>query len=150
MLLLLVAVNDAILPVPLAGKPIDGLLFTQLYSQLAPLKFTAVVELPLATVWLDCANIFDIEKRKNAIKITASKSLLMRSGLGTSLINSIQIYNYLVILNKIMKTGYNQLIHPSVPLSTAGSNPSRFDLCHILNEKAIKRLFTHQKLTKNG
>jgi len=46
-LVLLVAMKEAILPAPLAASPIDGVLFTQLYTILPPvyvlLKFTAAV-----------------------------------------------------------------------------------------------------------
>ena len=51
------AINDAILPVPLAAKPIAGLLFTQLYvaPATAPVKLTGVVGWPAQTVWLAMA-----------------------------------------------------------------------------------------------
>jgi hypothetical protein len=51
----LVAVNEAISPVPLAARPIDVALFVQLKVVLlnAPLKATAVVEAPLHNAWLD-------------------------------------------------------------------------------------------------
>ena len=50
----LVAVKDAMLPVPLAAKPIEGVLLTQLYTVplTAPEKVMAVVERLLQTVWL--------------------------------------------------------------------------------------------------
>jgi hypothetical protein len=44
---LLTAVNDAIFPTPLAGKPIEGVLFTQLYEVATPPKLIAVVLTPL-------------------------------------------------------------------------------------------------------
>ena len=48
------AVNEAILPVPLAARPIDGVLFVQLnvVPASAPLKVTAVVAALLQTTWL--------------------------------------------------------------------------------------------------
>ena len=51
------AIKLAILPVPLAARPITGVLFVQLYTVpggavTAPLKFTAVVGAPLHTTWL--------------------------------------------------------------------------------------------------
>ena len=50
----LVALNDAILPVPLATNPIDGVLFVQLkvVPATVPLKFTGAVEVLLHTTWL--------------------------------------------------------------------------------------------------
>ena len=43
----LVAVNDAILPLPLAAKPMDVLLLVQLnVAPIVPVKFTAVVAVP--------------------------------------------------------------------------------------------------------
>lgn len=44
-----VAMNDAILPLPLAANPIDAVLLVQLYTVpvTAPVKFTAVVADPL-------------------------------------------------------------------------------------------------------
>ena len=60
--MVLVAVNDPILPVPLAAKPMDGVLFTQLNTTLLPplpllglLKFIAVVLVPLHNTWLATA-----------------------------------------------------------------------------------------------
>ena len=49
-----VAVNDAILPVPLAARPIDGSLFVQLFTvpATALLKVTAAVAVVLHNVWL--------------------------------------------------------------------------------------------------
>jgi hypothetical protein len=51
---LLMAVKDAILPVPLAASPIEVLLFVQEYRvpDTAPEKFIAVVDELLQTVWL--------------------------------------------------------------------------------------------------
>ena len=51
------AMNDAILPVPLAARPINGLLLTQLYvvPATAPVKLTGVVAWPAHTVWLAIA-----------------------------------------------------------------------------------------------
>lgn len=48
------AVNDPILPVPPAARPIDGLLFVQLKTvpATAPLKLTAAVAVLLHTTWL--------------------------------------------------------------------------------------------------
>ena len=53
----LVAVNDAIFPVPAAASPIDGWVFVQLNTVPAtgPVKFTAAVAPPLHTVWLATA-----------------------------------------------------------------------------------------------
>ena len=56
----LVAVKLAILPVPLAARPMDGALFVQLYTVpggavTTPVKFTAVVGAPLHTTWLGTA-----------------------------------------------------------------------------------------------
>jgi hypothetical protein len=50
----LVAGNEAMLPVPLAGNPIAVLVFVQLYVTpvaMLPVKFTAVVAALLHTVW---------------------------------------------------------------------------------------------------
>ena len=46
--------NDAILPVPLAARPIEVLLFVQLYTVpgTKPVKLTAAVGKPLHTTWL--------------------------------------------------------------------------------------------------
>jgi hypothetical protein len=54
-LVVLVAVNAAMLPVPLAARPLDVVLLVQLYvvPLTAPLKFTAVVVAPLHNAWLD-------------------------------------------------------------------------------------------------
>ena len=48
------AVKLAILPVPLAANPIDGLLFVQLYTvpATAPVKFTGAVGVLAHSVWL--------------------------------------------------------------------------------------------------
>jgi hypothetical protein len=48
-LVILIAVKDAISPLPFAAKPIDGLLFVQLKAVLltVPLKLIAVVVAPL-------------------------------------------------------------------------------------------------------
>jgi hypothetical protein len=53
----LVAVNEAMLPLPLAPSPIEVLLLVQLYTVpvTAPLKATAVVAAPLQSVWFDTA-----------------------------------------------------------------------------------------------
>ena len=52
----LVAVNAAIFPVPFAARPMDGVLFVQLYTIVPPvagvLKLTAVVNALLHTTWL--------------------------------------------------------------------------------------------------
>jgi hypothetical protein len=55
----LLATNEAILPVPLAARPIEGVLFTQLNTILLPppplvelVKFIAVVASPLHSSWL--------------------------------------------------------------------------------------------------
>jgi hypothetical protein len=62
---LFVAENDPILPLPLAAKPIDGVLFTQLNTTLLPplpllglLKFIAVLLVPLHNTWL--ATVFTV------------------------------------------------------------------------------------------
>ena len=49
----LVAVNEAMLPLPLAARPMPVLLFVQLYTVLAtaPVKLTAVVAAALHTTW---------------------------------------------------------------------------------------------------
>jgi phosphoribosylcarboxyaminoimidazole (NCAIR) mutase len=44
------AVNEAMLPVPLAGKPIEGVLLTQLKVFAVPEKLMAVVAAPFAFV----------------------------------------------------------------------------------------------------
>ena len=49
-LVLLVAVKEAILPLPLAPRPIAVLLFVQLYDVPVPLNVTAVVDILLHTV----------------------------------------------------------------------------------------------------
>jgi hypothetical protein len=46
------AVNAAILPLPLAAIPIEGVLFTQLYTVAVPVKLIAVVDALLHTDWL--------------------------------------------------------------------------------------------------
>jgi hypothetical protein len=48
----LIAVNDVMLPVPLAARPIEGVLLVQLYVVPAtvPVKFTAVVAVLLQTI----------------------------------------------------------------------------------------------------
>ena len=53
--LALIALNEAMLPVPFAAKPIDGVLLVQLYTvpATAPLKFTTAVGAPLHTAWLE-------------------------------------------------------------------------------------------------
>lgn len=53
-LVVLMAVNAGIFPVPPAAKPIDVLLFVQLKTVLLtlPLKFTALVADPLHKFWL--------------------------------------------------------------------------------------------------
>jgi hypothetical protein len=55
-LVALVPMKDGISPLPVPARPIEGLLFVQLYTMLPPvvglLKFTAVVGEPLHTVWL--------------------------------------------------------------------------------------------------
>jgi len=55
--LVFVVTNEAMLPVPLAARPIDGLLFVQLNTvpAIEPLKETAVVASPLHQVWLGTA-----------------------------------------------------------------------------------------------
>jgi hypothetical protein len=50
---LLVAVNEGILPEPLAAKPMAVLLFVQLNVLAAPVKLTAAVEAPLHTTWFE-------------------------------------------------------------------------------------------------
>ena len=51
---LLIAMKEAILPVPLAASPIDGVLLVQLYTVpgTKPVKLTGAVAKPLHTVWL--------------------------------------------------------------------------------------------------
>ena len=49
---LFIAVNDGILPVPEAFKPIVVRLFVQLYPVPVPVKFNAKIEEPLQTTWL--------------------------------------------------------------------------------------------------
>ena len=56
----LIAVKLAILPVPLAARPMEVVLFVQLYTVpgglvTAPVKVTAVVGAPLHTTWLATA-----------------------------------------------------------------------------------------------
>ena len=53
----LVAVNAPILPVPLAARPMDVVLFVQLkvVPTTEPLKLTAEVVAPLQSVWLETA-----------------------------------------------------------------------------------------------
>ena len=46
------AVNEAMLPEPLAAKPIPGESFTQVKVFAVPVKLMAVVAAPLLTVWL--------------------------------------------------------------------------------------------------
>jgi hypothetical protein len=57
MLVVLVAVKLAILPVPLAARPMVVLLLVQLYTVPAtePVKFTAAVAVLLHTTWLPTA-----------------------------------------------------------------------------------------------
>ena len=51
---MLIAVNDAIFPDPLAANPIEGVVFVQLNTMAPPVvgvvKFTAAVAVPLHTV----------------------------------------------------------------------------------------------------
>jgi len=47
-----IAVKAAILPVPLAARPIPGVSLVQLIVLAVPVKFTAVVTLPFTNVWL--------------------------------------------------------------------------------------------------
>lgn len=49
----LVAVKPAMFPVPLAPRPIEVLLFVQLYTvpATAPVKLTAVVSVPVHNTW---------------------------------------------------------------------------------------------------
>lgn len=54
------ALNEAILPVPLAAKPTDGVLFVQLkvVPGTVPVNVTAVVAVPLQSTWLaGCATV---------------------------------------------------------------------------------------------
>ena len=46
------AVKEGILPVPLAARPIDGVLFVHVYAAAVPVKFTALVGELLHTTWL--------------------------------------------------------------------------------------------------
>ena len=46
------ATNAAILPVPLAAKPIDGASFVQRYVDAAPVKLTGTVAEPAHATWL--------------------------------------------------------------------------------------------------
>lgn len=50
----LIALKDAMLPLPLAARPIDGVLFTQLnvVPATGPVNVTGAVGSPLQTVWL--------------------------------------------------------------------------------------------------
>ena len=59
---MLIAVNAAILPVPLAARPIDVVLLVQLNTVpvTAPLNVTAVVADPLHTVWLATAFVVGV------------------------------------------------------------------------------------------
>jgi hypothetical protein len=54
-LLLLMAVNDGMVPLPLAGKPMELLLFVQLkvVPATAPVNVIALVAAPLHTVWFE-------------------------------------------------------------------------------------------------
>ena len=58
-LVALVAINEDILPVPAAAKPMDGVLFVQLYVMVPPVlglvKTTVAVGDPLHTTWLATA-----------------------------------------------------------------------------------------------
>jgi hypothetical protein len=51
----LVAIKAAILPVPLAARPMLVVLFVQLYTMVPPVvglvKFTGAVKSPLQTIW---------------------------------------------------------------------------------------------------
>ena len=53
----LIAIKEAMSPVPLAPRPIEGVLFVQLYTTVPPAavdpKEIAVVLAPLHTTWLD-------------------------------------------------------------------------------------------------
>ena len=51
----LVAVKEGILPAPLAGRPIPGVVFTQLNATALPVKLMAVVGAPVFTVWFATA-----------------------------------------------------------------------------------------------
>lgn len=52
---LFTAVKAAMLPVPLAGRPIEGVSLVQVKLVLVPVKLTAVVVLPLQSSWLPIA-----------------------------------------------------------------------------------------------
>lgn len=56
---LLIALNEPILPVPLAANPIEAVLFVQLYTTVPPVavveKFTALTGLPLHTTSFETA-----------------------------------------------------------------------------------------------
>src|SRR6185503_927363 len=52
-LLVFIAVNDAISPAPLVGRPMAGVSFVHVNALPVPLKLTAVVDCPLVTVWFE-------------------------------------------------------------------------------------------------
>src|ERR1700759_5385879 len=71
------AVNEAMSPEPLAGRPMPGALLTQLYTQPVAGKFIAVVALPLVTVCVPCAAPRLQKTRVNTAITIAGKKLLM-------------------------------------------------------------------------
>jgi len=62
LLVLLRAVKEPILPVPVAASPMDGLLLLQVKTVLGtlPENVTAVVLLPLHNIWLDTEATFGV------------------------------------------------------------------------------------------
>ena len=60
LLVLFIALNEGILPVPLAAKPMPGVSLTQLYVAAVPLKLTGEVVAPFVRVWPTTASTLDI------------------------------------------------------------------------------------------
>jgi hypothetical protein len=70
----LIALKDAMLPVPLEGSPIEGLSLIQLYTHLVPGKLVATVFAPFSIVWF-CAQTFDMNKKIDNIRGIILKKL---------------------------------------------------------------------------
>jgi hypothetical protein len=74
---LFTAVNAAMFPVPVAGRPMPGVLLVQVYIQPNPGKTTGWVCCPLVTIWFDCALNSKDKKNKHRIKLKRRKNLYM-------------------------------------------------------------------------
>ena len=66
-------INEAILPMPLAAKPVLGALLTQLKVFAIPVKLIAVVAAPFKTIWF-CCSIYFVG---NAFTVPATATLTL-------------------------------------------------------------------------